>query len=103
VDPRGDEQHRADRHQHRRADGELERPSGAQHLEHQQGRSQVGHAGRYPGQQIEGCAAGGRGGQGDRQQLHRQRGQCCEPDKPLERTEMSFRLETLEGSHGPVV
>ena len=84
VDAGGDEQHRADRDQDRRPGGQLERPPGAQHLEHQQGRAQVGHAGRDPGQQVERGAAAGGGGQGDRQQLDGQRGQRGDADEPLE-------------------
>jgi hypothetical protein len=103
VDPGGHEQHRADGDQDRRAGGELEGPARAQHLEHQQGRPQVGQAGRDPGQEVEGRAAPGGGGQGDGQQLHGQGGQRGDADEPLERVEMSFRLEPLERSHGPVV
>jgi hypothetical protein len=46
VDAGGHEQHRADRDQDRRPGAQLERPAGPQHLEDQQGRPQVGHAGR---------------------------------------------------------
>jgi hypothetical protein len=74
-----------------------------QHLEHRQGRAQVGQAGRDPGQEVERGAAPGGGGQGHREQLHGQRGQRGDADEPLERVEMCFRLETLERSHGPVV
>jgi hypothetical protein len=54
VEAGGDEQDRADGDQDGRAGGQLERPPGAQHLEHQQGRAQVGQAGRDPGQEVEG-------------------------------------------------
>jgi hypothetical protein len=84
VEAGGDEQHRADRDQDRRPGGQLERPPGTQHLEHQEGRAQVGHTGRDPGQQVERGAAPGGGGQGDGQQLHGQRGQRGDADEPLE-------------------
>jgi hypothetical protein len=53
VDAGGDEQHRADRHQDGRPGGQLERPPRTEHLEYQQGRAQVGHTGRDPGQQVD--------------------------------------------------
>jgi hypothetical protein len=84
VEAGGDEQHRTDRDQDRRPGGQLERPPGTQHLEHQQGRAQVGQAGRDPGQQVKGGAAPGGGGQGDGQQLQGQRGQRGDTDEPLE-------------------
>jgi hypothetical protein len=102
VDPGGHEQHRADRDQDGRAGGQLEGPPGLEHLEHQQGRPQVAQAGRDPGQQVQGRAAAGGGGQGDGEELDGQCGQGGHPDKPLERIEMGFRLETLERSHGSV-
>jgi hypothetical protein len=103
VDAGGDEQHRADRDQDGRAGGELEGSPGPQDLEDQHGRAQVGQAGRNPDEQVERRAVAGGGGQRHRQQLHGQRGQRGHPDEPLERVEMSFRLETLERSYGSVV
>jgi hypothetical protein len=103
VDAGGHEQHRADRHQDGRPGGQLERPPRTEHLEHQQGRAKVGHTGRDPGQQVDRGAVPGGGGQGDGQQLDGQRGQRGDADEPLERVEMSFRLETLERTHGSVV
>ncbi|HYJ73756.1 MAG TPA: hypothetical protein VE265_14925, partial [Actinomycetota bacterium] len=46
VEAGRDEQDRADGDQDGRAGGQLEGPPGAQHLEHQQRRAQVGQAGR---------------------------------------------------------